>query len=350
MIKSTKNALNKERGGFFLWAQNLLQELNERSQEIIKKRFGISDNKPETLEKIGQDYKITRERVRQIIVDSSKKIIKKKDNPNFKKAEEKIIWTIEDNSGIISEEDLIELLSSGKVAEANAVNFFGILSEKILMAEEKGWLRKSWFLSKSVLDRVKCVEDIVSEIFKKEETLLTQNEIVKKVLAVDKSFTNKEVADCMSVLENIKANKFGKWGMADWKEVNPKGTQDRIHIVLKEKKVPLHFTEIAQLIDKYNLGKRKSHPQTVHNELIKDERFVLIGRGTYALAEWGYEKGTVNDVLMSILGDSEGSLHREDILKKVMEMRKVKKSTVMINLNNSGYFIKEDEHYSLKSK
>jgi len=349
MIKSTKNALNEEKGGFFQWAQNLLQELNERSQEIIKKRFGISDNKPETLEKIGQDYKITRERVRQIIVDSSKKITKKKDNLNFNKAEEKIVCTIEDNSGIISEEELIEFLSSGKSAEANAINFFGILSEKILMAEEKGWLRKSWLLSKSVLDRVKCIENIVSEIFKKERKLLTQGELIKKVLSIDKSFTNKEVADYMTVLENIKANKFGKWGMADWKEISPKGTQDRIHIVLKEKNVPLHFTEIALLIDKYNLGKRKSHPQTVHNELIKDERFVLIGRGTYALKEWGFEKGTVSDVLMGILKEA-GSLHREDILKKVMEMRKVKKSTVMINLNNSGYFIKENEHYSLKSK
>lgn len=350
MNKSTKNALNKEKDCFFQWAQELLKELNERSQEIIKKRFGIFNGGPETLEKIGQDYKITRERVRQIIVDSSKKITKKKDNLNFKKAEEKIVCTIEDNSGIISEEDLIEVLGSADVTEANSINFFGILSDRVLMAEEKGWLRKSWFLSKTVLDRVKIVEKIISEIFKKEEKLLTQSQVVKKVLAADKSFSDKEVADYMSVLENIKANKFGRWGMANWKEVSPKGTQDRIHIVLKEKGEPLHFTEIAEFIDKYNLGKRKSHPQTVHNELIKDERFVLIGRGTYALAEWGYERGTVNDVLLKILGDNEGSLHREDILKKVMEIRKVKKSTVMINLNNSGHFIKEDEHYSLKIK
>jgi len=350
MVKSINKALNEGKEGFSLWAGNLLKEINERSQEIIKKRFGIFNSKPETLEKIGQDYKITRERVRQIIVDSSKKIIKKKDNPNFQKAEEKITWTIEENSGIIAEEDLIETLSAGKIAEANAVNFFGILSEKVLMAEEKGWLKKSWFLSKSVLDRVRNIDNLISEIFKKEKKLLTQGDVVKKVLALDKSFSDKEVADHMSVLENIKANKFGKWGMADWKEVSPKGTQDRIHIVLREKKTPLHFTEIAEMIDKYNLGKRKSHPQTVHNELIKDERFVLIGRGTYALAEWGYEKGTVNDVLLKILQESEGSLHRDDILEKVMGMRNVKKSTVMINLNNSGYFIKTNEHYSLKIK
>ncbi len=350
MVKSTKNAPNKEKEGFLQWAENLLQELNERSQEIIKKRFGIFDGDPQTLEKIGQDYKITRERVRQIIVDSSKKIGKKKDNANFQKAEEKIISTIKENSGIIREEDLIENLSAEDKTEANAVNFFGILSDKILMAEEKGWLEKSWFLSKTALDRAKRIEEIIVEILKKEQKLLTQGDIIKKVLAIEKSFSDKEVADIMSVLENIKTNKFGKWGMADWKEVSPKGTRERIHIVLKEKKTPLHFTQIAQLIDQYNLGKRKSHPQTVHNELIKDERFVLIGRGTYALKEWGYERGTVKDVLLDILKKSQGSLHRDEILKKVMEIRKVKKSTVMINLNNSDCFIKKDEHYLLKTR
>jgi len=348
MVKSTKNAQIKEANSFFQWAQNLLQELNERSQEIIKKRFGIFDGDSETLEKIGQDYKITRERVRQIIVDSNKKISKKKDNVNFQKAEEKIIWTIKENSGIITEEEIIKKLSADVRREANAVNFFGILSEKVLMAEEKGWLNKSWLLSKEVIAKVKQIEKIIVGILQKEQKLLTQSEIIKKVLAVDKSFTEKEIVDFLQVLENVKTNKFGKWGMAKWKEVSPKGTRERIHIVLKEKGEPLHFTDIAKFIDLYSLGKRKSHPQTVHNELIKDERFVLIGRGTYALKEWGYEKGTVKDVLEDILQKNQGSLHRDEILKKVLESRKVKKSTIMINLNNPQYFTKIDEIYSLK--
>lgn len=348
MVKSTKNAQMKEATSFFQWAQNLLQELNERSQEIIKKRFGIFEGTPETLEKIGQDYKITRERVRQIIVDSNKKIAKKKDNINFQKAEIKIVSTIKENNGIISEEEIIKKLSSGDLREANAVNFFGILSEKVLMTEEKGWLRKSWLLSNEVLVRVKQIEDIIVSILGKEHKLLSQGDIIKKVLAQDKSFSEKEIVDFLGVLENVKTNKFGKWGMANWKEVSPKGTRERIHIVLNEKNEPLHFTDIAKLIDLYNLGKRKSHPQTVHNELIKDERFVLIGRGTYALKEWGYEKGTVKDVLADILKKNQGSLHRDEILKKVLEIRKVKKSTVMINLNNSEHFSKDEEVYSLK--
>jgi len=347
MNKSAKNAKNREKDSFSQWAQNLLQELSERSREIVKKRFGIFEGTPETLEKIGKDYNITRERVRQVIMDSSKKLGKKKDNMNFQKAEEKIISTIKENSGIISEEDIINNLSEKDLAEANAVNFFGILSEKILMAEEKGWLKKTWFFSKTILDRAKRVEELAVMIFEKEKKLLTQGEVIRKILALDKSFSDKEVADLMTVLENVKASKFGKWGMANWKEISPKGTRERIHIILKEKGEPLHFTEIARLIDQHNLGKRKSHPQTVHNELIKDERFVLIGRGTYALSEWGFEKGTVRDVLIEIL-KKENSLHRDEIVRKVMEARKVKKSTIMINLNNPQYFEKKQEFYLLK--
>ena len=352
MIKSSKNTqsvVREKNPSFFLWAENLLQELNERSREIIKKRFGIFDGEPETLEKIGGDYNITRERVRQIIVDSVKKISKKRENENFHKAEEKIIWTIKDNSGIISEEEIIEKLSLGVQREANAVNFFGILSEKVIMAEEKGLIRKSWLVSGEVIGKVKKIEGILTEILKKEHKLLTDDEIVGKILKVDGSFSKKEILDLLGSLENFKRNKFKKWGNAKWAEVSPKGTRERIHIVLKEKGKPLHFTDIAKLIDEYKLGKKASHPQTVHNELIKDKRFVLIGRGIYALQEWGYSKGTVKDVVIEILRKSNGSLHRDSILEEVLKVRKVKKSTIMINLNNDANFKKEKNIYFLKN-
>ena len=51
----------------------------------------------------------------------------------------------------------------------------------------------------------------------------------------------------------------------------------------------MHFKEVAEAISK-TFGK-KTHYATCHNELIKDSRFVLVGRGMYALAEWGYQAG-----------------------------------------------------------
>ena len=113
-------------------------------------------------------------------------------------------------------------------------------------------------------------------------------------------------------------------------------------------KKPLHFREIARLIDEHGLYKlgKKTHPQTVHNELIKDGRFVLVGRGTYALSDWGYRPGTVREVLSSILKDNIEPMSREELLKAVMKVRQVKRSTVIINLNS--FFTKVGKNiYSL---
>ena len=136
--------------------------------------------------------------------------------------------------------------------------------------------------------------------------------------------------------------------MTNWAEISPKGTREKVYVILKETKKPLHFTEIAELIDTYKLGARKAHPQTVHNELIKDDRFVLIGRGIYALAEWGYCEGTIKEVLKDILAKSKTPLKREDILSEVLKLRKVKKSTVLINLNNEEIFERRNNLYSLR--
>jgi len=339
---------NAEKLSFFDLADSLLSSESGRAQEIVKKRFGLTQKNPQTLEGIGKDHKITRERVRQIISDVLKRTSQKKNDPDFKRAENKIIFTIEDSNGIIEENKLLEKLSSGNNKEANAVSFFGALSDKIIIFEEKGVIKKSWLLNKDVLEKAQEVGKIAKEIFEKKKELLASDEIMEKIRLAKNSFSKEQILTFLSVLENIQKNKFGKWGVSTWKEINPKGTRERIYLILKEKGEPLHFTEIANLIDQYGLSKRKAHPQTVHNELIKDERFILVGRGIYALREWGYERGTIQEVLKDILNKSGGSMAKEEILAEVMKLRKVKKATVMINLNNSDIFEKNNNSYRIR--
>jgi hypothetical protein len=100
----------------------------------------------------------------------------------------------------------------------------------------------------------------------------------------------------------------------------------------------MHFEEVARAITK--LFGKKAHPATCHNELIKDARFVLVGRGLYALAEWGYTKGIVADVIKNIL-KKEGPLTREEVVAKVLKERHVKENTIVVNLQNSRYFKKD---------
>lgn len=353
MQKSNKSGVNETKGGRFKFLDSagfLLSGLPQRSQEIVKKRFGLVGGKIETLEKIGNNYGITRERVRQIITYAIKKISESSDAAEFKKAEDRIILEISRRDGIMIEERLVEKLGADDPSEANAVIFFAVCSERIIGIEEKGLAKKSWAVSKDVLGKVKDVADAAAEVLTASEASLTDAEIAGRIMAGKKDFSRSQILNYLDVLTKISRNKFGRWGFSKWMEINPKGTRERIYLVLKEKKKPLHFTEIARIIDESGISKRKSHPQTVHNELIKDERFVLIGRGIYALREWGYVPGAIKDVLEGILKKSGRAMAKEEILAEVDKLRQVKKTTVMINLNNNSNFVKVDGGYDLRNR
>lgn len=343
-----ENQTQKDGRSFFDLAAILLANLPPRSGEIVKKRFGLADSKPETLEKIGKDYGITRERVRQIIADAIKKISKLGDTEEFQEAEGKIILEIDARDGIISDEELIRKLGSKNSKEANAIRFFAACSGKIEEAPEKDMFKESWVVSKNVTDKVKELSSVAGDVLAEAGRPLTDSEMAEMIGAKAEEFSKGQILNYLDVLSGISKNKFGKWGFSDWMEINPKGTRERIYLVLKEQGKPLHFTEIARLIDEMGIGKKKSHPQTVHNELIKDDRFVLIGRGIYALGEWGYEPGAIKDVLENILKKNGKPMTKEEILAEVSKIRQVKKTTVMINLNNNRRFIKEGNRYSFK--
>lgn len=338
----------EENSYFFGLVNDLLSDLNLRAQDIIKKRFGLIEEKPHTLERIGIQYNITRERVRQIVTDALKNVSSKEDHTSFQEAERKIFFTIDRNNGIIKESEIVEKINLDGFREANAIKLIVKCSKKIHVIEEKGKISRSWSNFKLLADEIKKIEKEALELFNREKKLFSDEEISRKITSKTEGLEKEQVLAYLNVLVSIQKNKFGKWGKTHWTEVNPKGTREKIYLILREKKKPLHFTEIAALIDKYNLGKKKAHPQTVHNELIKDSRFVLIGRGIYAMREWGYQEGTIKDVLLDILEKKARPMAKEDIIKEVLKIRKVKKTTIMINLNNSKFFRKVDNLYTVK--
>lgn len=348
--KAIKNVINKgaENLPFFALVVKMISHLPERSQEILIKRFGMTGEKAQTLDRIGKDYGITRERIRQIISDAIKKISKKELDLEFDGAEEKIFFTIKENCGIIRQEEAIKKIAGELGAkEENALKFFIKNLSKIRVMEVRNLIEKCWVANVSVLEEVKALEKTAKEVLEQEGRPLQMETLTEKIQKISPQFTNKEISCLLDTLCTIKKNSFGYWGLKNWPEINPRGIKDKIYLVLKEKNAPLHFIEVAEMIDKHGLSKKKAHPQTVHNELIKDERFVLIGRGIYALSDWGYKKGTVRDVISEIL-KNRGPLERKHILGEVAKIRKVKKSTIMINLNDGKFFNKVGEKYAVK--
>ncbi|MBR2343404.1 MAG: RNA polymerase sigma factor RpoD [Clostridia bacterium] len=53
---------------------NILRTLTPREEQVIKLRFGLEDGRPRTLEEVGKQFKITRERIRQIEAKALRKL------------------------------------------------------------------------------------------------------------------------------------------------------------------------------------------------------------------------------------------------------------------------------------
>ena len=144
-------------------------------------------------------------------------------------------------------------------------------------------------------------------------------------------------------ISKLLASLNGLWGLAKWPTVNPRNIRDKIFVVLEAKKEPMHFSDIAEAISKSEFRRKNVTIQAIHNELIKDPRFILIGRGIYALNSWGYARGTVADIITNILKEAGEPLTREEIVKRVLRARKVKETTVLLNLQNKKLFSKVDK-------
>ena len=59
--------------------QAILSTLSDREQKIVKMRFGLENGKSHTLEEVGQEFAVTRERIRQIEAKALAKLRKHKD-------------------------------------------------------------------------------------------------------------------------------------------------------------------------------------------------------------------------------------------------------------------------------
>ncbi len=330
--------------------KKLLSVLNERSQDILTKRYGLGtkDTSKMTLEAIGNEYNITRERVRQIEDHGLSSIRKSKIYSEVESNLEELRGVIEEMGGAISEADLLDEISNN-VSEKNHIHFLLVVGNFFFKKKEDENFVPRWYLDEKTLNEVeKNIKKLYSNMG--DDSIISEDEIVKNLLNqlknVSEKYKREEVVKrWLRMSKKISSNPLGEWGKTTSSNINVKGIRDYAFLVIRKHGSPVHFKEVACLITK--LFNREAHVATCHNELIKDPRFVLVGRGLYALTEWGYSSGVVRDVISEIL-KREGPLTKEDIIEKVLKERYVKENTILVNLQNSKNFKKDSENkYSL---
>ena len=335
---------------------NLVKSLSVRNKDIISRRFGLKNGKKETLESIGKSYGITRERVRQIEEFTLTQLSKGVPNPEVEKYAVLAKSILNDNGGIMKEKDLFKAFS-GNDAESvlNASLVFVLTLDKNLTRfNDNDNFHSFWAVDNGVLNNFKNMTSSCVSILEKSGKVSMEDEfydLAKKnnVPGLDGDFNQKHLATYLTISKSVGKNIFNEIGLVSWPEVRPKGVRDKSYLVLKKENSPKHFGEIAKLINLAGFQGKKANVQTVHNELIKDSRFVLVGRGMYALSEWGYKSGTVKDVLVDLLKNSSKPMLKTALLTKVMNARMVKENTILLNLQDSKTFVKnEDGSYELK--
>ncbi len=308
--------------------QNLLKDLPERQKIVISRRFALSgESKRETLESIGTDLGITRERVRQIEKDGFSKIKQKiaSCKPIFLSFKKRI-----HNSGDLRKESLL-LKELGGEKQQPQVYFLLTLAQNFERFQGSKDFYCFWTVKQKTFNLAEKVIGTFCSQLKKINKPVPLKELKKPF-----SLNQTALVSYLEISKNIQQNSEGLFGLKNWPEINPRGVKDNAYLVLTKTKKPLHFIQITKLID-------KALPQTVHNELIKDPRFVLVGRGIYGLRAWGYEPGLVKDVIFKVLKTSKKPLAKQEILSQVFKQRLVKENTILLNLSNRKYFSKNTQ-------
>ncbi|MBY0376700.1 hypothetical protein K2P96_01880 [Patescibacteria group bacterium] len=329
--------------------KRITSHLQNRASDVIMSRFGLTpDAARKTLEEIGKKYNITRERVRQI-EDSALNSIKKSDAYKREQAVfEEIKQLIISLGSVISEHEFLQHISKDQATQ-NHINFYLELGDAFKKHREDNHFHTRWSVDDEMATRV---HDSLKKLFSSlnDEDLVPESEMIKKFFDhlkdIAEQYKNEEIAKrWLAMSKTIAKNPLGEWGKASSPNIRTRGVKDYAFLVMRRHGSPMHFREVADSISK-TFG-RKTHYATCHNELIKDNRFILVGRGMYALAEWGYKPGIAREVIRDILR-REGPLTKDDIVEKVMKERYFKKNTVLVNLVNPKYFKKNKTgHYSI---
>lgn len=329
----------------------LLKNLSPRTRNVIERRFGLKKDERETLELIGEGYGICRERVRQIEEEGINIIKNEIKKPVFQEIFKKFENQLKENGDLKREDLLLSQFSSARLQ--NQALFWLTLGSPFSRHSENEEFYSFWTIDPGSLTVAQKIINYFTDRFKTKKELISPEqsfEIFQKDFKSKIKLNFNALLSYLEISKKIEKNSEGLFGLAEWPEVTPRGVKDKAFLALKKTGRPLHFTEVAKMINRLNLvSKNSALPQTVHNELIRDPRFVLVGRGIYALKEWGYFPGQVRDIVFKVLKESKKPLSKKEIIEKVLSQRLVKENTILLNLQNRNYFSKDLQgRYTIK--
>jgi len=330
--------------------ENLLQDLflvlTEKESGVIKRRFALLGQPKQTLEKIGRQFKVTRERIRQIESIALAKLRRTVRTTRLNDVNDMAKELLREHGGVLLEDallsEMIMMTKGNQDTDGSILRLSFSIDTEMCAGGRGGSYAPFWRLSALAMEDISLITDTVVKILKKRKSCMGEESLVTAVQAMqlfkDRVPSTELIASCLRIDERLRSIDEG-WGLTDWRFVRPRSIRDKVEIILKKTGHPLHFMEIANRIREMKFDHKNVTVQAVHNELIRYGQFVLVGRGLYALREWGYEPGTVADVIESILKE-KGPLSKKEIIAEVAKQRTVKVGTISLNLQKMPFFVR----------
>ena len=307
---------------------NLLTGLSPRQKEVIESRFGLKNKAKMTLAEIGDKHGVTRERIRQIealaLIALNKKVGELGEFVSF-------VSGYLNKFGGVRRDDL---LSVDLQDAPNKINFLMEVSGRFKYSPADNASHSFWFGNDE--DKQKA-DSFINHLT---EVLVAKGDWKNEMKT---AFAE----NYLSLSKKFSTNTYGEFGLVEWPHINPKTARDWAFLVLKKAQKPMHFAQLAKSISAMRKS-RVTNIQTVHNELIKDKRFVLVGRGIYGLEEFNLVAGTCREVITKVLKE-HGPQNSKSIIKLVTAKRDFKENTLVLNLQNKEHFVRlSDGRYTLK--
>jgi hypothetical protein len=323
--------------------EELFMVLSQKEREVVARRFALTGKNRQTLEKIGQHFDVTRERIRQIESIALQKLCRTIDNSKLKDVNELAKQVLDKSGGICLEKTLISkvlnLIHSVNKIDGNIIRLSLAIDEEV-EHQKTANLKPFWHSNKLSLTDINTIVNKSESVLNRQKDIIDEERLVNMVRATlansGKNYKAEAISSTFEVDPVLKKAEEG-WGLMTWRHINPRSLRDKSLIIMRETQKPTHFVEIANKISEYGFDKKVVTVQAVHNELIRDDKFVLIGRGLYALREWGYAEGTVSDIIEDLLA-SKSPLSKEEIIRGVLKQRQVKKGTISLNLQKTPWF------------
>ena len=325
---------------------DLFLVLTQKETEVVKRRFALAGQSKQTLEKIGKHFNVTRERIRQIESIALSKLKRTVRTTKFNDINDLAKGILRAHGGVMLGSDLVSAvlkrLPGSEVVDGSILKLSFSIDNDMASEGRSMTYKPFWRLSSIAMDDISTIVDMAIKFLNKRHSCMKAPELVSSIQAMP-AFQGKVpvqelILSCLTIDERLKEIPEG-WGLTEWRFVRPRSIRDKVEIILKKVGRPMHFMEIANSIKEASFDHKNVTVQAVHNELIRYPQFVLVGRGLYALREWGYEPGTVADVIEKILKE-KGALSKKQIIEEVSKQRNVKVGTISLNLQKMPYFVR----------